>query len=46
MDLTFYETATGVECVSWLDENGSMISMTKEAYDALQAAKEASGTLS
>ena len=26
-----------VECVLWTDENGSMHSMTKEAYDKQQA---------
>jgi hypothetical protein len=31
-----YTTIDGVECVMWTDENGSMHSMTKEAYDAQQ----------
>lgn len=29
-----YTNTNGVECVIWTDENGSMHSMTKEAYDA------------
>jgi hypothetical protein len=26
-----------IECVVWTDENGTMFSMTKEAYDKQQA---------
>lgn len=29
-----YLNDLGIECVVWTDENGSMHSMTKEAYDA------------
>jgi len=32
-----YKTTEGVDCVVWTDENGSMHSMTKEAYDKQQA---------
>ena len=36
-----YLNTNGIECVIWTDENGSIQSMTKEAYDAQQAANEA-----
>ena len=36
-----YLNGLGVECVVWTDESGSMHSMIKEAYDELEAAKEA-----
>lgn len=42
--MEIYTNTNGVECVIWTDEQG-MHSMTKEAYDALEAAKEQSGTL-
>jgi hypothetical protein len=32
-----YLNTNGDECVVWTDENGSMHSMTKEAYDEQQA---------
>jgi hypothetical protein len=32
-----YLNLDGIECVVWTDENGSMHSMTKEAYDKQQA---------
>ena len=32
-----YKNTEGVDCVVWTDENGSMHSMTKEAYDKQQA---------
>jgi hypothetical protein len=32
-----YTNKLGVECVMWTEENGSMHSMTKEAYDKQQA---------
>jgi hypothetical protein len=32
-----YTNTIGQECVVWTDENGSMHSMTKEAYDKQQA---------
>ena len=32
-----YLNTEGVECVVWTDKNGSMHSMTKEAYDKQQA---------
>jgi hypothetical protein len=34
-----YTNTEGVECVIWTDENGSVHSMTKEAYDLEQEAK-------
>jgi hypothetical protein len=32
-----YTNTNGEKCVIWTDENGSMHSMTKEAYDKQQA---------
>jgi hypothetical protein len=32
-----YTNTNGVECVVWTDDNGTMHSMTKEAYDTQQA---------
>ena len=40
-----YLNLAGKECVIWTDEDGTMHSMTKEAYDALEAQREQSGTL-
>lgn len=40
-----YLNSENIECVIWTDENGSMHSMTKEAYDAQEAEREQSGTL-
>ena len=47
-----YTTIDGVECVVWTDQNGSIHSMTKEAYDKQEAehlteipTPEQSGTL-
>ena len=39
--MEIYLNDLGIECVVWTDESGSMHSMTKEAYDAQEAAKEA-----
>jgi hypothetical protein len=35
--MEIYTNTNGEECVIWTDENGSMHSMTKEAYDKQQA---------
>ena len=32
-----YVDLGGIDCVVWTDENGTMFSMTKEAYDKQQA---------
>ena len=32
-----YTNKFGIECVVWTDENGSMHSMTKQAYESQQA---------
>jgi hypothetical protein len=34
-----YLNDLGQECVVWTDDNGTMHSMTKEAYDKQQAAQ-------
>ena len=36
-----YTNTEGIECVIWTEADGSMHSMTKEAYDLEQAAKAA-----
>jgi hypothetical protein len=35
--MEIYQNTYGVDCVVWTDENGSMHSMLKETYDAMQA---------
>jgi hypothetical protein len=35
--MEIYTNTNGNECVVWTDENGTMFSMTKEAYDKQQA---------
>lgn len=35
--MEIYLNTDGIECVIWTDENGSMQSMTKAAYDELKA---------
>ena len=34
--MEIYLNTDGVQCVIWTDQNGSMNSMTKEAYDLSQ----------
>jgi hypothetical protein len=37
MNIETYTTIDNVECVMWTDDNGTIHSMTKEAYDKQQA---------
>ena len=41
LQMETYTNTNGEECVIWTDENGSMHSMTKEAYDKKQAEQSA-----
>ena len=37
MKITIYQNTNGIDCVSWIDENGQENSMLKSVYDEQQA---------